>query len=180
MIKKVRSKWRELSKKNQFHVKRDWEDWPVSLANVLRRRGKPQRGTDIDWIADEIPDEALGVRARRHRYPPALWACSALLAQRRAMQTLQGDIPEEGRVFQTAGGRRVSLDRYPPKELDEIEGISSGGPGGSLGRRSSWDERESRKALRWLERQTMLDRPTPQRPRNSPGASPADRSPRPS
>lgn len=35
------------------HVKRDWEDWPgvpwVITEDVLRRRGKPQRGTDIDW-----------------------------------------------------------------------------------------------------------------------------------
>jgi hypothetical protein len=106
----------------------------------------------------------------------------SLLPQRRAIQTLQGDIPEEGRVFQTAGGRRVIFGALSAKELHAIMQAFQAGAWRLFAKAIELDEREARRALRWLERQTkpsvVIDGPTPRRSRNSPSALPADRSPR--
>jgi hypothetical protein len=95
---------------------------------------------------------------------------------------LQGDIPEEDRIFQTDGGRPVIFGALSTKELHAITQAFQAGAGRLFGKAIELEEREARRALRWLERQTLLsvvmDGPTPRRPRNSPSASPADRSPR--
>lgn len=181
-------------------IKQQWEDWPVPVfegplrwitevwRHAPRRRGKPPadgRRTLVGVWMDFLTKPCVRVHADTDTDTDThlrFEEVPSLLSQRRAIQTLQGDIPEEGRVFQTAGGRRVIFGALSAKELYEITKAFQAGAWRLFGMAIELDEREARRALHWLERQTMpsvvTDGPTPRRPKNSPSASPADRSPR--
>lgn len=177
-------------------IKQEWEDRPVPVfegplrwvteawRHAPRHRGRPPadgRRTLVGVWMEFLTKPCVRVRADGDTHLH-FEEVPSLLPQRRAIQTLQGDIPEEGRVFRTAGGRRVIFGALSAKEPHEIMQAFQAGAWRLFGKAIELDEREARMALRWLERQTMpsvvTDGPTPRRPRNSPNASPADRSPR--
>jgi hypothetical protein len=177
-------------------IKQEWKDGPVPVFEgplrwitevwrlAPRRRGTPPadgRRTLVGVWMEFLTKPCVRVHADTDTHL-RFEEVPSLLSQRRAIQTLQGDIPEEDRIFQTDGGRPVIFGALSTKELHAITQAFQAGAGRLFGKAIELEEREARRALRWLERQTLLsvvmDGPTPRRPRNSPSASPADRSPR--
>lgn len=167
-------------------IKLEWKDGPVPVfegplrwitevwRHAPRRRGKPSadgRRTLVGVWMEFLTKPCVRADADTHlRFEEV----PSLLPQRRAIQTLQGDIPEADRVFQTAGGRRVSFGALSVKELHAIMQSFQVGAWRLFGTTIELDEREARRALRWLERQTMpsvvMDGPTPRHLKNSPSA----------
>ena len=115
-------------------IKQEWEDRPVPVfegplrwvteawRHAPRHRGRPPadgRRTLVGVWMEFLTKPCVRVRADGDTHL-RFEEVPSLLPQRRAIQTLQGDIPEEGRVFWTAGGRRVIFGALSAKELHEI------------------------------------------------------------
>src|SRR5262245_13400935 len=92
----------------------------------------------------------------------------SLLPQAQAIKTLQGHIPEEGTAIKTVAGRAVSFGKLSAKELRACFQAFQQGATRVLRKEIEVDEREARRALRWLEaldaRSVILHGPPQYRP----------------
>lgn len=177
-------------------IKQEWEDGSVPVfegplrwvtevwRHAPKRRGRPpadRRRTLIGVWMEFLTKRCMRVGADDGTHL-SFEQVPSLLPQRQAIRTLQGDIPVEGRVLQTVGGRRVIFGALSAKELHKFTKAFRARARRLFGKAIELDEREARRALRWSERQALpsvvMDGPTPRRPRNSPSALPGDRSPR--
>jgi hypothetical protein len=92
----------------------------------------------------------------------------SLLPKAQAIKTLQGHIPEQGTDIRTVAGRTVSFGELSAKELRALSQAFQQGAMRVLGKEMEVDEREARRAFRWLEalntRSVILQGPPRYRP----------------